>query len=185
MTDTITIDVQGDQIIVEPVVLDLTIITGDAEIVLQTTPTELVVEHSPVEIVIEDHGMRGPQGDPGPPGSSAPITLQRIAAVALGGHRVVLVTDANEFNYASASTLSRIPVGITTGASNLGALATALTSGSMTEPSWSWTPGGDIFLGELGVLTQTPPTNAAVLTLGRALSATVILVDIEPPIMPE
>jgi hypothetical protein len=44
----------------------------------------------------------------------------------------------------------------------------------MTELSWTWTPGEPIFLGNNGMLTQTPPSSGFAIELGTAISATSI-----------
>lgn len=147
---------------------------------LTSAATPVRVREQPTRVQL---GTLGLQGVPGPAGLPADATLTRPAARVLGGHRAVLVTDAGTFDTASASTLARLPIGITTGAAVQGEEVSAQVFGVLAEPGWQWQPGGDVFLGEDGALTQSPSGTAALLVLGRALSATELFIDIDLPLM--
>ena len=73
-------------------------------------------------------------------------------------------------------------VGITQHAIMPGATGDVQVDGVMTEPSWSWSHG-PIFLGNNGNLTQTPPTTGFLLRLGRAVTATSILIGVQEPVI--
>lgn len=74
-------------------------------------------------------------------------------------------------------------LGLVTG--EAGSVVTYTTLGPVENPAWSWTPLQPIYLGNGGVLTQTPPdssTCAFLLQVGVALSPTTMLVRIGEPI---
>lgn len=131
-------------------------------------------------------GPPGPQGPAGAPGASAG-DLTKIAQVALSGQRAVkLLTDGIQVNYADNTDAGsrQLSVALTKNAALAGDLVTLLTFGDYEEPSWSWTPGGVIYLGTNGLLTQTAPSAPAFLRiLGTAVSTTRIWWDPQPPIV--
>jgi hypothetical protein len=51
----------------------------------------------------------------------------------------------------------------------------------LTDTSWSWTPGDEIYFGGNGTLTQTAPTGtgASVISAGYALSATTMITNVK------
>lgn len=111
-------------------------------------------------------------------GAASAIAL--VAGEALGGHRAVYVASDGSARHASASLPAQAVAlaGITTGAAALGETASVQTAGRIVEPSWTWTPG-PVYLGESGLLTQTPPTTGAVKEIGVALAATELLIRIQ------
>lgn len=100
------------------------------------------------------------------------------AGIALSGERAVMINSSSKAVYPSIATLTdgEAVVGITTGAIANGASGLAQTAGVMTEPSWSWTPGGTIYVDNLGVLTQTVTTGKWLLQIGVATLATEIII---------
>lgn len=116
---------------------------------------------------------------------SAGLSLSMTAGESLGGHRAVRIATGNLAVYASASQPSTVSsvVGITSGAAALGDTVLVLLDGSrVAEPSWAWAVG-PVYLGENGLLTQTLPSVGAVKEIGVALSATELLVRIQPEIV--
>lgn len=99
---------------------------------------------------------------------TSPTSLSALRAIAWNGSHAAYADPAGPTTV----------LGITTSA---GTTVDARYSGPMTDNSWSWSPG-PIWLGANGALTQTPPTGAVVV-LGRALNATTIIIEIEPPIL--
>lgn len=98
------------------------------------------------------------------------------AGEALGGHRAVTAAGL----HATDATLDLV-IGITSGAAAQGDLAPYVEAGAMDEGSWSWTPGGPVFVGASGVLTQTEPVGA-LKRIGTAVTATRLAVDLQPTI---
>lgn len=148
---------------------------GDAQALV-----EQIVEQELLEVAVQ--GPPGPQGPQGVSGGAAgAVTL----AEAVGGHRAVYLTAAGAL-YADAGTAEHAGrvAGITTQAGAAGASVLVQSAGFMTEPSWAWVPGGDIWLGLSGVLTQTiPPAAAFAQRLGYAVTPTDIWVEISEPII--
>lgn len=124
---------------------------------------------------------RGPQGAPGPAGGAS---VTRQAATTLSGHRAVRARADGAVEYADPAAPSGLStvLGITSGAAVSGASATIVTTGDLVEPTWSWTPGGLIYLGSAGALTQSAPVSGSLMVLGVATSATSMLVRIAAPI---
>lgn len=102
------------------------------------------------------------------------------ATQSLGGQRAVVAVDATHIDYADKDTSAHEGnvIGITMGAIASGAQGPVQVRLTITEPSWNWTPGGLIFLGNNGLLTQTPPTAGFVMMLGTALSAIAMFVNL-------
>lgn len=103
------------------------------------------------------------------------------ALIALGGHRVISVTEAG-VGYASSDDPASVAavLGITESASEPGIVPSYRTAGALEEPSWSFAIG-PVFLGLAGALTQTAPEAGAVLQVGVAASPTRLLVGIQEP----
>ena len=135
--------------------------------VAEAGPLVSVVIQGPVQVAAATLGLQGPPG--------AGLTV--IAAVALGGHRVV---TANGLHCDPAE--ADLAIGITTGAAASGQSASVLPSGPMTEASWTWTPGLPLFIGTSGVLTHTAPPGGKVRRVAFALTPTLINIDFFPPI---
>ena len=135
---------------------------------------------APVErrAVFERAGVQGPAGADGA-GSDVDDGETHDADGAVGGHRVVART-ALGVRHAVAGTLGDAQkiYGITLGAADDGDEVQVVTRGVMEEGSWSWTTGGALFFTGAGVLTQAPPTSVYSVTVGVALSPTVIFVSI-------
>jgi hypothetical protein len=157
------------------------IVTDDTLEVVEIQKLETVVEKETVTEIVEI-GLQGPPGPAGPGGSIAHTAL---ASIAIGGTRAIINT-ASGIAYADASDPAHIArvVGVTTASAAGGAPVTFQSSGRITEPSWTWTPDSDIFLGLNGLLTQSIPGTAAFAQrLGFALSPTEMWVELGEPIV--
>jgi hypothetical protein len=106
------------------------------------------------------------------------ITL--VAGENLSALRAVTSNSSGQAVYASNDTLANAQVvGITNAAATSGANATIKISGILTDANWNWTKG-TVYLGTNGTLTQTVPTNGAIVVhVGKALTATQLLIDID------
>ena len=106
------------------------------------------------------------------------ITL--VAGENLSALRAVTSNSSGQAVYASNDTLANAQVvGITNGAVTSGANATIKISGILTDANWNWTKG-TVYLGTNGTLTQTVPTNGAIVVhVGKALTATTLIIDID------
>lgn len=113
-------------------------------------------------------------------GGSGGNTINITAGENLGGHRAVLATGL----YADNGTLpNSLVIGITTGAVSSGASAAVQTSGEMSEVSWSWDVSKPVYLGSVGLLTQTVPTAGVIVEIGKPTAATKLLIEIQPPVV--
>ncbi|MEO5344211.1 MAG: hypothetical protein H7842_12915 [Gammaproteobacteria bacterium SHHR-1] len=105
------------------------------------------------------------------------------AGAAISALKVVKIED--NLAYAASSTISGDSgkiVGIATTGADLGASLLVRIMGEMSNDVWAWTPG-PLFINETGDLVSTPPATGFVQRIGRAISPTKIIVDIEQPIM--
>lgn len=140
--------------------------------------TTVNVTNAPIKVTVTDPqpgyvvtvaavGIQGPMG----------IVADVITAgEALGGHRAI--TGAGL--HAVTATLDLI-VGVTTGAAVSGSQAVYVSAGVMDEPTWTWVPGGAIFAGASGVLTQVEPVGT-MRRIGTAVTATRLAIDLQPTI---
>lgn len=151
---------------------------------------ETTVTVSGDEITLLSEGLQGPEGiqgqkgDKGDPGGSEMV---RTAAVALSGHRAVLIDGQGKFDYVSADNLlhSSRAVGVTIGAASAGAPANVVMFGEITEPTWTWIPDQPVYLGVNGQLTQTMPVFPAskfLQVIGIPMTSTSLFVNIGFPI---
>lgn len=120
-------------------------------------------------------------------GSVAELKRSGVAATSLSGHRVVTPQPDGQLIYASNDNAAHlaVPLWITVGAASPGASVDVLITGTMIEPSWSWTPGAPVYLGVNGQLTQVPPAAPGAVFLaqvGTATSPTSLFVDRAPSI---
>lgn len=106
------------------------------------------------------------------------VRVQMTAAIDLSGHRAVFATTSGEANYPDIAVLADgiAVMGITTGAIVAGQSGPVQIAGEMSEPSWTWAAGGQIYVGDGGVLTQTVPSGAWVLLIAVARTATDITI---------
>lgn len=138
-------------------------------------------------IIVPNGTLTGEPGgtavlDVGSGGSAGSSTITGTAGAILGGNRVVRVDSATgKLIYADNSDVFDVEsiVGITVASAVLDAPISVLTSGSMVEPSWTWTAGRMLYLGSTGLLTHTPPSTNTLIEIGVALSATEVLVRIQ------
>lgn len=99
-----------------------------------------------------------------------------MASTDIGGHRAITAAGL----YADDATLDLV-IGISSGAAAQGDLVEYVASGPMDEGGWNWTPGGPIFVGANGVLTQSEPVGP-LKRVGTAVTSTRLAVDLQPTI---
>lgn len=88
----------------------------------------------------------------------APRVFLFRAGPDLGGHRAVqLVNGVVVLCNAKFDADKWAFTGMTTKAARGGDWVPVIVDGLITEPSWLWEPGKPVYVGENGVLTQTPP----------------------------
>lgn len=109
-----------------------------------------------------------------------------VAETNLNGLRVVAGSDSfiGQAVYADHNNIPQASkvLGITRSAVLAGNSVEVIDGGSINDPSWNWIDG-PIFLGTDGKLTQSAPTVGFVLTVGKAVSANRISLNMERPII--
>lgn len=168
------------------------LILADGTVVTVAPPAVPRLEMAPPPnagvMVLPVSGRPGPPGPPGTPGDVAgQLRIVGTAAGTLSGHRVVTRLPDGTIGYASNDDPAFLhnPLWLTTGAAEAAAEVTALAYGSISEGGWSWAPG-PVYLGQAGLLTQTPPTAVAgavfLAQVGCATAPTWLFVDRQPSI---
>lgn len=105
--------------------------------------------------------------------ASTNLSALRMCALSQG----LLVYASNDNPEHAFATL-----GLLTEAVEAGQTTRLVTGGPVSDPSWSWSVGQPIFLGENGALTQTPPETGFLLRVALPVSPTQIQIDIDDPI---
>ena len=102
------------------------------------------------------------------------------ATTAIGSHRVITMQGqyADCTNPDHGSSIA----GISLQAVVDGDVVQAQPGGEIYESGWDWIVGQPVYLGTLGQLTQTPPVAGILVEIGRPITATRLLVDIQPTI---
>lgn len=163
---------------------DEILVVTQTEQLVQTEGAQTLVEHEVAQELIE-LAVQGPPGPQGPPGMSGGSASALVLAEAVGGHRAVIATAAGAA-YADADNAAHAGrvAGISTQAGGAGETILVQSSGPMTEPSWSWAPDVDVWLGLNGILTQTIPAEALFAQrLGYATSPSTIWVEVSEPVV--
>ena len=109
-------------------------------------------------------------------GLTAGATIAQWEAVYIGGSSTYLLADANGSSTYPARGLAAAAYSSTNA-------AVIVTSGTVRNDAWAWTPGGTIYLSATaGGLTQTIPatTGDKIQVIGYALTADIMMVAISP-----
>lgn len=118
-------------------------------------------------------------------GGIVPVSqdITRTAGVNLSALRVVTLDASGNAVYATnTSVADSVVLGVTLTAANSGAAVGIRAFGIIEDNAWSFTKG-PVFLGTDGTLTQTAPTNGAVIVhVGRALTSNTLFVDADTTI---
>ena len=166
---------------------------GGSPIVQQSNPTPVVVQRdggaavvvtqptNTVVVAVAQQGPRGPQGVPGPAGGTTTFT---VGATPLSGHSAVAVDAGGMLIKADCTNPAHqgAVLGLMANAYSPGDQAVVQTAFTLEHAGWTWTPG-PVFVGTAGQLTQTLPVGAVFSqVVAHALSPTLVLVDVQPPI---
>lgn len=155
----------------------------DTELLIIDDESEIIIEVDTDVEVLEAaaQGPRGPQGIPGPAGGATTVT---VGATPISGHCAVALDAGGLLVYADCTNPAHLGavVGVVDSAYPAGDMAVVRASLPLEHAGWTWTPG-PVFVGIAGALTQTAPPDAVFIqVIGRAVSATRVLIDIQPPI---
>lgn len=106
--------------------------------------------------------------------------ISMTAWTVLNGHRFVSADGKGKAVLAGGD--QPHVIGLVVAAAEMGVPVEVIVSGAVTHDGWNWTEG-EIFLGPNGIPTQNLPANfPALVTVGKAISATTMLLGIESPI---
>lgn len=122
----------------------------------------------------------GPRGPAGQDAAGATLTLPTATSIH-AGRAVRLVGGQLSHPDTNSPAHADQVAGVAETAAASGATARIRTAGVTDNDAWAWAEG-PVYVGADGVLTQTPPASGWLMTIGRALTATSLLVDPEPPI---
>ena len=148
----------------------------------QPDDSVLVDEVEVVSIVaVAEQGPRGIQGIQGPAGGTTTVT---VGATPLSGHSAVAVDAAGLLIQADCTNPAHrgAVLGLLANAYSPGDQVVVQTAFTLEHSGWTWSPG-PVFAGTAGQLTQTLPVGAVFSqVVAHALSPTLVLVDVQPPI---
>jgi hypothetical protein len=108
---------------------------------------------------------------------------QFVAGMDLGGHKALMLAPDGTAIYADPSADDYVFAGVSLGAAAQGAQIGAMTSGLVSEPSWSWSALQPVYVASAGALSQTAPTTGLFHLLGFAATETSILVSPTPLVL--
>ncbi len=148
----------------------------------QADGSVLVSESEVIEVVaVAEQGPCGIQGIQGPAGGTTTAT---VGATPLSGHSAVAVDAAGLLIQADCTNPAHrgAVLGLLANAYSPGDQAVVQTAFTLEHSGWTWSPG-PVFVGTAGQLTQTLPVGAVFSqVVAHALSPTLVLVDVQPPI---
>ena len=155
----------------------------DTELLIIDDESEIIIEVDTDVEVLEAaaQGPRGPQGIPGPAGGATTVT---VGATPLSGHSAVAADSAGLLIKADCTNPAHrgAVLGLLANAYSPGDQAVVQTAFTLEHAGWTWAPG-PVFVGAAGQLTQTLPVGAVFSqVVAHALSPTLVLVDVQPPI---
>lgn len=109
--------------------------------------------------------------------------LEKIAGETISQFKVVKVENDLVFLGRSSNLGDNQKiVGVAVTGGNSGSIIKIQNDGELVENTWNWNEGS-IFVNEFGELTQTPPSTGFILKVGKALSPTKILINIQQAIV--
>jgi hypothetical protein len=116
---------------------------------------------------------------PGTPAASVAVTYP--TATGVGGGRLVGIDNGDVVLIDSSIVATAyLAIGITRGAATPATSVEIITHGPVDDSSWTWNEGL-VYAGLNGLLTQTAPSTGFVLNVGKAISPTRIIVNLQQP----
>ncbi|PJO39299.1 hypothetical protein CTI10_004230 [Delftia acidovorans] len=159
------------------------LVVQEVEILAEEAQDSVLVEQVE-EIEILAVAEQGPPGRQGPPGPAGGATTVKVGPLPISGHSVVACDSAGELVAADATNPAHrgAVLGVVADAYSPGDDAVVQTGYVLEHAGWTWAPG-PVLVGLSGQLAQAPPAGALFAqVIGRALSSTRVLIDINPPI---
>ena len=159
------------------------LIVQEVEILAEEAQDSVLVEQVQ-ETEIVEVGQQGPPGRQGPPGPAGDAITVKVGPQPISGHSVVACNAQGELIAADATNPAHrgAVLGVVADAYSPGDDAVVQTGFVLEHSGWSWAPG-PVLVGLAGQLAQALPPGALFSqVIGEALSATRVLIDINPPI---
>ncbi|WP_270175219.1 hypothetical protein [Diaphorobacter sp. ED-3] len=152
--------------------------------ILAQQPDDSVLQEVVESVEILAVAEQGPQGIQGVPGPAGGATLIPVGATPLSGHSAVALGGDGKLQPADCTLAAHrgAVLGVVANAYAAGADAVVSNNIPLEHAGWTWAVG-PVFLGAAGVLTQALPVGAKFSqVVGHAVSATRVLIDVQPPI---
>ncbi len=152
--------------------------------ILAQQPDDSVLQEVVESVEILAVAEQGPQGIQGVPGPAGGATLIPVGATPLSGHSAVALGADGALQPADCTLAAHrgAVLGVVANAYAAGADAVVSNNTPLEHAGWTWAVG-PVFLGAAGVLTQALPAGAKFSqVVGHAVSATRVLIDVQPPI---
>ncbi|WP_333906870.1 hypothetical protein [Delftia acidovorans] len=159
------------------------LIVQEIEILAEEAQDSVLVEQVQ-ETEIVELGQQGPPGRQGPPGPAGDAITVKVGPSPISGHSVVACNAQGELIAADATNPAHrgAVLGVVADAYSPGDDAVVQTGFVLEHSGWAWAPG-PVLVGLAGQLAQALPPGALFSqVIGEALSATRVLIDINPPI---
>lgn len=168
----------GTEVLIERAVDEVLVEQGIDEVLVEQGIDE-VMHETVVEAEVLEFAEQGPPGPPGPAGGSV---LLRVAGATLSALLMAFELDGEVFALDKDDDAHiDLLLGITVTAADVGNPINIQRTGVVDNSGWAWTPGR-VYLGLAGALTQVPAASGNDVLVGRAVSATRLLLDIQDPI---
>lgn len=107
-----------------------------------------------------------------------------IASSNFGGQRIIAFNGVDYFYASYLTPLDSIKaIGISKNAASVGTELKIQTLGNLTDPSFTWGIGTILFLGDNGLLTNTPPVAGLFWELAKVISQNTICFNPKSPII--
>jgi len=159
------------------------LVVQEVEILAEEAQDSVLVEQVQ-ETEIVELGQQGPPGHQGPPGPAGDAITVKVGPSPISGHSVVACNALGELIAADSTnpTHRGAVLGVVANAYSPGDDAVVQTGFVLEHSGWTWT-SGPVLVGQAGQLAQALPPGALFSqVIGEALSATRVLIDINPPI---
>lgn len=114
--------------------------------------------------------------------SASGLVSTRATGANVSGHRALMFTSGGAVVHADPNDPAYAFAGISVQASAAGTFVMIVEAGSLTEPTWSWTPRAPIFVGADGALITAPPASGVLQQVAVAVTPTAIFVRNSLPI---
>jgi hypothetical protein len=185
VNDEVTVSVvtaSDGNVVVSTVSSTSVVRTSDTDTVIEESSSTSVVETDNSEVVISESESvtiltEGTQGPAGASGLGAAIMVREAGEDLVEGDPVYI--SANKFYKASCLAATGV-IGVVSKAALTTQVAEATAMGVVGVPGL--VSGATYFLG-VGEMATTPPTSGYVIRMGRAISSTILVLNIEEPVL--